>query len=412
MRKHAKKPKRPVPRFFWAKSRLLLLLAGLAFAPFSAWADEASATQQPETLVPSVTVARVVQAEMIGRVPVSGTLVPRDEVLIYPQVNGSTIDSLSVDVGDKVRAGDMLATLDAKTLTAQLASAEAERSRSQASVDQMESQIISAVAVATRASAALNRAQRLKDAGSATQAFLDQAIADSQTADAAVASARDGLAVAEAQLQEAQAQLEIARLNVSRTTLLAPVDGLISARNGQVGAIAASGGEPIFRIIEDGIIEIEAEVIETALGQVTMGDLVELSIAGVGPMQGTVRRIAPTVDPVNRLGTIRVEPAEQTNLRSGIFASGWVITETHTASAVPTSAVLIDASGAFVLIVKDDILEKRSVTPGLIWNGMREILSGVTAGETVVAKAGSFFGDGDRITAIISDEAPQKAATK
>lgn len=412
MQSPAKQPKHPVARLLQAPGRVLLLIAGLSLAPFGAWADDAAAAPNPETPLPSVTVARVVQAEMIGRVPVAGTLVPRDEVLIYPQVNGSTIDTLAVDVGDTVSAGDVLARLDAQTLKAQLVSAEAEVSRTKASVDQMESQIISAVAVATRTTAALNRAQRLKDAGTTTQAFLDQALSDSQTADAAVASARDGLAVAQAQLQETQAQFDIARLDLVRTTLHAPVAGLISERNGQVGAIAASGGDPIFRIIQDGVLEIEAEVIETALGQIAVGDRVDLSIAGVGPLEGIVRRISPTVDPINRLGLLRIEPAAQSGLRSGIFASGWVITEKHTSDAVPTSAVMIDTGGAFVLVVREGILEKRAVVPGLIWNGLREILSGVTLGETVVAKAGSFFGDGDRINPIQPGKTPEKAASE
>ncbi len=379
----------------------VLIAASLAIIPIAATAEDPVPTPRAEPTIASVSVASVVEAEMIGRIAVSGTLVPREEVLIYPQVNGSTIDTLAVDVGDNVSAGDVLATLNASTLTAQLAQAKAEYARAEASVGQAQSQITSATASATRAAAALDRAQRLIEAGTTTQPVLDQALADSQTADAAVASSRDGLAVAEAQLQQAQAQLDIAELNLERATLRAPVDGLISARNGQIGAIAASGGEPIFRMITDGVVEVEAEVIETALGQISQGDTADLSVAGVGEVAGTVRRISPTVDPVNRLGTIRIEPANQAGLRSGVFTSGWIITEMRMALAVPASAVLTDAGGTFVLVVAGGILEKRPVVAGLIWNDLREIVEGVTAGETLVAKAGSFFGDGDTINPIL-----------
>ncbi len=381
-------------------SRFLVVL-GLAVGPTGALANSTTPAGPAQPTIASVTVAPVVEAEIIGRVAISGTLVPKDEVLIYPQVNGSTIDTLVADIGDTVKAGDVLATLNARTLAAQQAQAEAEYARATASVNQAQSQIASARASATRASAALDRAQRLREAGTVTQAALDQALADSQTADAAVASAEDGLAVALAQLQQAQASLDIAKLNVERTTLRATVNGVISARNGQIGAIAASGGEPIFRIIANGVLEVEAEVIETALGQVSVGDRVDLSVAGVGAVTGTVRRIPPTVDPVNRLGTIRIDTGTQGGLRSGVFVSGWIITETRTSLAVPTTALLTDSTGSFVLVEQDGVLEKRPVTAGLIWDGRREILSGLEQGEIVVAKAGSFFGDGDRINPIL-----------
>ncbi len=389
-----------------------LLAACLVFVPTGSFAESSNAVVQQQATIASVTVASVVESEMIGRVPVSGTLFPRQEVLVYPQVNGSSIDSLQVDVGDTVKSGDVLATLNASTLSAELTQAEAEFASAQASVSQSKSQITSAISTATRTTSALDRAQRLRDAGTTTQVNLDQALADSQSADAAVASANDGLAMARAQLQQAQARLNIASLNLKRTGLRAPVTGLISARNGQIGAIATSGGEPIYRIITDGVVEVEAEVIETAMGRIAIGDKAELSIAGVGNVSGTVRRISPTVDPVNRLGTILVEMGDPTGLRSGVFASGWIITEERMSSAVPTSAVLTDTSGTFVLVVNDGILQKRPVVAGLIWNNLREILTGVTLGETVVAKAGSFFDDGDRINPIVPDLAVADVVSK
>ena len=153
-------------------------------------------------------------------------------------------------------------------------------------------------------------------------------------ADAAVTSANDGLAVSKVQLQLAQAQLDIAQINLERATLHSPVNRLISARNGQIGAITTSSGEPIFRAITDGIVDVQAEVIETALGQMEYGDSAELSVAGVCPVMATARRISPTVDPVNRLGTIRIDVPFQPGLRSGVFASGSIITEERQTLAI------------------------------------------------------------------------------
>ena len=257
--------------------RSVLLGLGLAAAPLAAFAQSTDAPAQSN--IASVTVAKVAEAEVVGRIPVSGTLVPRDEILVYPQVNGYTIDELRVDIGDSVAKGDILAVLNARTLEAQLAQSQAELARAKANTSQAQSQITSAEATATQAESVLERTRQLQRNGATTQAALDQAIATAQSAAASLASAQDGLLVARAQEQTAQAQLDIAQLGLEHATLRAPVAGLISARNGQIGAIAASAGEPIYRIIAGGIIEVEAEVIETALGGLQVGDTADLTIA-------------------------------------------------------------------------------------------------------------------------------------
>jgi len=373
-------------------------IAMIATAAMPVFAQDAA----PSVHLATVTVAEVTTREVIGRVPVSGTLLPRDEVLIYPQVNGFTIETLNVDIGARVERGDVLATLNNRNLTAQLAQAQAEHAQAQAAISQARSQIASAAAGADQANSALTRTQALFTAGSATQSTLDQAIAAARTSDAGLASAKDGLLVAEAQLTQAQAQLDIALLNLDHATLRAPVAGLVTVRNGQIGAIASSGGDPIFRIITDGVLEIEAEVVETALGDIAIGDKAELTIASLGAATGTVRRISPTVDPENRLGKIRIE-TDTKGLREGLFTSGWIITAKRKSPTVPAAAVLTDAQGTYVLVSKDGLIERRSVTAGLIWGGAREILSGVTLGELVIAKAGAFFGDGDRINPVSAD---------
>ncbi|MGB3279424.1 MAG: efflux RND transporter periplasmic adaptor subunit [Pseudorhodobacter sp.] len=375
------------------------LLMGLGSPLF---AQEPATAATPSVRLATVTVAEVATRKVIGRVPIAGSLLPRDEVLIYPQVNGFPIETLNVDIGARVRKGEVLATLNDRNLTALQAQAKAEYARVEAAISQAGSQIASAQAGAEQAGSSLARTQTLFAGGSATQSALDQAIASARTSDAALASAKDGLLLAQAQLQQAQAQLDIATLNLEHAQLRAPVAGLVSVRNGQIGAIASSGGEPIFRIITDGVLEIEAEVIETALGQISPGDRAELSIASLGAASGTVRRISPTVDPLNRLGKVRID-TEASGLREGLFASGWIITDERDSPTVPAAAVLTDAQGTYVLVVKEGLVEKRGVTAGLIWDGYREIIEGVALGELVIAKAGAFFGDGDRINPVMAE---------
>jgi len=362
------------------------------------WAQEADMQR-----VPSVTVATATQAEVVNRVSISGTLEPYREVLVHPLVTGFPIEALMVDVGAEVAKGDTLAQLNVDTLNAQLSQAKAEFARAEAGVRQAQSQITSAKASAAQARSVLERNQQLDRSGNVTQAALDQAVANSQTADAAVASAEDGLEVARAQVLQAQAQLDIAQLDLDHATIKAPTAGIISARNAQVGAIASSSAEPLFRMIQDGVIEVQADVIETELAQISVGDPAQLEIPGAGTVEGTVRLVAPTVDATNRLGDVRVSLEGSNMLRTGLFAGGWIITDRHEGLTVPTTAILTDAKGDYLLEVQDNTLIRRDVTAGFIWNDIREVISGLDDGAIVVARASAFFSDGDKVNPV-----PQK----
>lgn len=383
---------------------LSLVLAGTATA------QTATAQTATSPAAPLVTVATARATPVVNRVPVSATLVARDEILIYPQISGYSIQSILVDVGDTVRKGEVLAKLDSQTLSSQLVQAEAEYARAEASVRQAESQISSAQATLDQANASLRRTQQLNQSGNISQAQLDQSIANALTAKAGSDAAKDGLALTKAQLRQSGASLDLAKLNLSRATIRAGETGVISARNGQLGAIATSAGSPIFRIIREGTIEAEAQLIETALGQVNLGDPAEMKVAGMGNVQGTVRLIYPTVDPQTRLGTVRIALDASAQLRTGLFAGGWIVTDQHDGLTVPATAVLTDAQGTYVLKVVQDTLTKQPVIAGLIWQDRREVLSGLNKGDSIVAKAGAFFGNGDKIQPVAENATPAGAS--
>jgi len=379
--------------------KLIRLPIWLAIISFATTANAENAKPIPK---PSVTVSQATINEVIARVPISGTLVPKEEVLVNPQVTGYEITELTADIGDTVSKGDVLAVLNNQTLMTQLTQSEAEVLRASAAVRQSESQIDSAKANLVQAVGALERAQKLRKSGNLAQATLDQNIASEGAARASLASSEDGLAVAKAQLESAKAQRDLAKLNLSRAKITAPVNGIISAKTARIGAIASAGAEPLFRLIKDGIIELEAEVIETSLGNVNQGDLAKLSVAGIGELEGRVRLVAPTVDPVTRLGIVKIEFSSEPELRSGLFAGGWIITDQRNSITVPATAVLIEANQNYVLAVDGEKVIKKSVRPGLIWNNMREIISGLEEHEVIISKAGAFFADGDMINPVAS----------
>ena len=282
--------------------------AGLVAAAGLNIVATAAAQTPTDPRLPSVTVTGARTAEVVGRVPISGTLVPRDEVLVYPQVNGYIIETIDVDIGDVVEAGAVLAVLNSSTLAAQLAEADAELLRAEAAVRQAGSQIESARASQTQANSALARSENLRSSGTLAQATLDQNVATAQTARAAVASAEDGLAVAKAQ---APAGRGAARHRPAQPGAR-PRSGRPSRRRSpgatdKVGAIAALRGRAgvhADRATARSRSRPRSSKPRSAGSRSRRSG--RLSDRRRRTATGTVRLIAPTVNPVTRLGLVRI----------------------------------------------------------------------------------------------------------
>lgn len=382
---------------------LVVLLVALVF-PLAVSANEpASAAEAPARVAPSVTVEAASLAEVQARVPVSGSIVARQLVQVFPQVSGPEITEILVEAGDAVTKGQVLALLSTDTLSAQLEQARAEYLRAEAGVGQAQSSIDSAAAALTQAQATLQRVRQLREGGTASQSALDEAVAAEANARAQAASAADGLAVARAALAQAEAARRIAELDLERARITAPVSGMVVARDAEQGALAGGGTGPLFTLLADGAVEMSAEVIETALSRLKAGDPAEITVAGTGTVPGTVRLVPASVDPVTRLGVMRIALDEDKGIRIGQFASGWVVTDRRQAVTVPAGAVLADDGGERVQVVRDGVVETRPVRAGLLWDGRREIVEGLALGEQVIARSGAFFRTGDRVRPVSSE---------
>lgn len=374
----------------------MMFAAGLLIAsPLPAAEEEPPV--QTAAQGPAVTVDTVRMAPVEKRVPVTGSLIARQEVLIFPKVTGYAVTDILADVGDRVEAGQPLAVLQNETLNALLAQAEAEHERAEAGIKQAESQIASAEASLTEADTTLERTRRLRASGSSSQASLDQAVAAAALARANADSARDGLRVARAALAQADAARVISRLDLDYAQITSPVAGLVAQRNANLGELSGSSTSPMFTVIANGEIELAAEVIENAVPELVVGAPVSLQISGIGQVSGEIRLLPAEVDPATRLGALRVTLAADPRLRAGLFASGWILLDSHQALTVPTTAVLSDGESDFVQVVRDNLVETRPVDAGLIWQGRREILKGLSEGETVLVRAGAFFRTGDPV---------------
>lgn len=352
----------------------------------------------------AVTVAKVETANLVETVLVTGSLVPREEILVGPEVEGLRIVEVLADEGDRVKKGQVLARLVSDTIETQLVQNEAVMAKARAAIAQAKSNIVAAEARLVEARNALNRGKPLAQSGVLSDSGLDQRVSAARTAEANLEAAKDGLALAQADLAAAEAQRKDLMWRRNRTDITAPADGVVSRRVARVGGYAVGAGEPMFRIIAKGEIELDAEVPETRLSGLKIGQPVKVEPAGAEPVNGTIRLISPEVDRATRLGRIRVFIGENPNLRIGAFATGTIQTATSRGLAVPVSAVLFGGEGPSVQVVTDGRIATRRVKIGLTEGKLVEILDGLKAGDLVVAKAGTFLRDGDSVRPVqVSD---------
>jgi len=356
---------------------------------------------------PTVTVIPVKDTQVTQIVSASGNLLAREDVVVSARVSGAEIVELLVDVGDTVKKGDTLARLNDQTLTAQLAQSDANLAVAQATIAQAEGQLASVNATATQTTSALERNTQLRRDGAVSQSALDQAQASADSANATVQTAQASIAAAIAQKAQAEAARDIAELNLSWATVTSPVDGIIAARTARLGDLS-SAGTAMFDMIRDGVIEAEFQIVETDLVKINVGDAASVLVAGLPPRAGIVRRISPQVDPVSRLGTVRVSIDDQSGLRAGIFGSADIQTAQRMALTVPVSAVTTTGGQSVVQKVVDNTVEQTVVALGVVSAGLREITTGLAEGDNVLLRAGAFFRTGDKVTPVLpeAEQAP------
>lgn len=382
-----------------------LLAAGLGSLPALAQTSPAqNPPAQPAVAMPgpSVTVTTAKVTEIVQSVVVSGSTIARDEVLVAPEVDGLAIVEVLAEAGDHVSAGQVLARLSRTTLEVQKAQNDAQIARAEAFIAQSNAQIVEAEANLVQANNAFDRTKALRNTGNASIETFDQRDAAARAAAARRNSARQALAIAKADLALAEAQGRDIAVKLARTEIKAPAAGIVSRRSARLGATASmAASEPLFRIIEDGAIELEAEVAEVEIPGLRIGQTVAVTPAGSkDALAGTIRLIAPEVDRQSRLGRVRIALTGNPAVAIGAFARGVIETGRKSAITLPLSAITYARSGPTVQSVSAGKVTTKPVKLGLTGDGRAEIETGIGEGEAVVARAGTFVRDGDLITPI------------
>ena len=379
------------------KIRALGLPVGAASCPgaiASAAAAEAPIAPPPP---PAVTVATAERRAFVDRLFVSGTLAPREEAEVAARIDGLTIVELDAEDGDWVKAGQVLARLDRNQLDALLAENEAAINRADAAIAQAKNLLTQSEAQAQFAESDYERAQKL-GAGVMSVSTVEQRETAMKTAEAQRAGASSALSVAEADRKARDAELQELFVRIARTQVTAPVAGLVSRRSAKLGATASSAGEPLFRIIVNGGVDLDADAPEQSLTRFANGMPAVIRLPGVSdPVSGHVRLISQEVDKASRTGKVRIALSDVSHAHIGAFASAEVELVRRDRVGVPAAAVRREGDLARLYIVRDGRVEERTVTPGIVDGDAIEIKDGLAEGETVVAKAAAFLRPGDRV---------------
>ncbi len=349
----------------------LVLLAGGAYLL-------SGRVKHPETAVApkpalTVTTVRPQTADMPRRLVANGNVAPWQEAIIGSEAGGLRLTDVRVNVGDTVRAGDVLAVFAADSVQADMA---------QATAALMEAEAASADAAGNAA-----RARTLKDSGALSTQQINQFNTGAQTAQARVEAAR--------------AAVSSQRLRLRHSRVQAPDDGIISARNATVGAVVPAGAE-LFRMIRQGRLEWRAEVTASELGSLRPGTVATLTGPGGAIIQGRVRMVAPTVDVQSRTALVYVDlaPPETGTLavRAGMYARGEFELGSTPALTVPQQAVVVRDGFSYVFRVnQDNRVSQVKVSTGRRLGERLEVVDGIAPDALIALDGAGFLNDGDLV---------------
>lgn len=359
------------PTAFAVIAALALATGGaLVFSGASRAADEPKSVQPRPAL--TVTTAEAQRVAVPLSLAANGNVTAWQEAIIGAESNGLRLTDVRVNVGDVVKAGQVLATFSADTVLADVA--------------QVRASLLEAQANAAEAAANAERALSLQATGALSQQQIQQYTTAQKTA--------------QARVEAAKATLNAQQLRLKYTQVLAPDSGVISARTATVGSVVGSGTE-LFRMVRKGRLEWRAEVTSTELARLRPGVKAQVTAAGGAVVEGTVRMVAPTVDPQTRNALVYVDLPLHSDLRAGMFARGEFALGTSDALTVPQEALVVRDGFSYLFVVgAEQRVQMRKVLTGRRVGDRVEVLSGLDAKATIAVRGAGFLNDGDVVRVV------------
>lgn len=380
---------------------------------------------------------------------VNGSIAAWDSLSIGAEVNGLRIESVKVEEGDDVRAGQVLATLNSSILRAQL---EQEKARlaanvaglkkavqpnrvedlnswraalmqAEANVAQEEANLTRVRSNAANSQENARRYTELRKVGAVSQMEADNSNTAARAAEAEVISAEkrvlamkfalrqageklsmaerggrhEDVLISQANLSESQARVKQLEAQIEQTIIRAPDQGKVVKREAHLGEITAAG-KTLFKLVRKDRLELRALVPEVDLSKVSVGQDVAIS-GGMNSevaFHGQVREVSPLVDDATRLGTVRIDiPTGRPDVLPGQFFHGDIALGAAPALLVPAKSVLSREGKSVVFVLEGNKVLQREVRIGEPSGDDIEIKDGLSPQDQVVLTGAGFLKDGD-----------------
>jgi HlyD family secretion protein len=374
--------------------RALGIVALLALGSLPACSETESAASAEVALSEhriDVAALEVGVSDLESSLQISGNFMPQTRVEIRAKLPG-TLSSVAVDIGDRVRAGQVVASIDRREIDAQVDAATATVNVARAGVEAAEASLANAILEH-------ERAQNLFERGALPKQRLDAA----DTSRRSAVAQRD---LAQANLAQAQAALRRAGEVQRDATLTSPVDGVIVERHYDAGSLVGPGDEPVVVIADLRVMKLEAGVSELEAGRLRVGMPARVTAQALPGQvfEGRVAAIAPEIDARNRHFRIEVRMANPSStVLSGMYGSAAVpLKRAEQVLTVPRDAITTRDGKRVALRIQADTIQAVPVTEGLTDGVVTEIAAGLSAGDTIVSDARQDVATGAKVNPVFA----------
>lgn len=348
-----------------------------------------------ESQVIGVSVTAAAQQPWPMTYEATGTVRARTSTTVSARLMGY-VREVHVNVGDRVREGQLLIELDARDLDAGSSHAEAAREEVRNGIPEAENAIASAQTNLTLAQATFRRMKDLYDKKSLSDQEFDEATARLKSAELAMEMARSKRRQLDSKMAQADQLLQTAQVARSYASIQAPFAGLVTAKSVEPGTLTVPGA-PLLTI-ERETYRLEAAVEESKLGVIRAGQAVSVKLDGIErTVDSHVSEVVPSVDTATRAYTVKIDLPADSRLRSGMFGRAVFPLGSRETLAIPAAAVTERGQLLSVFVAEQGEARMRLITVGAQTGGRVEVLSGLIAGEEVIFPVPQGLTDGARV---------------
>ncbi len=343
-----------------------------------------------------VQVATVSTQEWPAVYEATGTVRARTAATISSQVMGY-VQQVSVQVGDRVREGQILVTLDARELEEGVRGAEAGRAEVRSAIPEAENAVAAAKANLDLAQTTFKRIEDLAAKKSISNQEFDEASARLKAAQANYEMARSKRAQLDPRLARAEQEVRSANIMRDYARISTPFSGIVTAKSVEPGNLATPGA-PLLTIEQEGVYRLEASVDESRLPSARAGATVEVALEGLErKLSARVSEVVPAVDAASRSSIVKIDLPALPQLRSGMFGRAFFPLGARRVVAVPTSAIVERGQLQSVFVAEEGTARTRLITTGQRAKDTVEVISGLNPGERIVTPIPAGLQDGARL---------------